>query len=63
MIYPTKQDIGRKVRYRDFSEENKFQSGNWIEGKIRMIGDLLVVVEFEETVRELNRVTLYWADA
>lgn len=63
MIYPTKQDIGRKVRYRDFSEESKFQAGSWIEGKIRMIGDLLIVVEFEETVRELNRVTLYWVDA
>ena len=58
MITPNGKDLGRKVRYRGYEEGERFQTGRWLEGRLRGISRLFVVVEFDEDIREINRADL-----
>lgn len=63
VIQPTSKDLGRKVRYREYREDERYQIGHWLEGHLRGIDKFFVVVEFENSIRELNRSTLEWLSA
>lgn len=54
MIDPTPKDLGRKVRYRDYSPQHP--DGRWIEGALDGFGRMYVTVELANGCRDLNRV-------
>lgn len=61
MISPGGKDLGRAVQYREYKAEERYQVGRWLDGRLRGIQKMFVVVEFAESIRELNRADLYWA--
>lgn len=60
MISPTKQDLHRKVYYRDYGKGDTGFVGKWVEGRIDSIGRMLIVVASGDTTRDLNRSELEW---
>ena len=55
MIQPTPKDMGREVMYREYRGDERFQVGRWLVGRLRGIHKMFVVVEFDESIRELCR--------
>lgn len=62
MIHPTRKDLGRKVRTRDYKKTDAGVVGSWVEGRIDTIGKMSVVVEFGDGCRDLCRSDLEFVE-
>jgi hypothetical protein len=61
VILPGKQDLGKRVFHRDYKKSGPDVAGSWMEGRIDAIGKMLIVIEFNDGTRDLNRADLEWS--